>query len=336
MAVKPQPPVVEERRAEQRLQQVVGQAHAPEEGHAVQRPAEPRPAVPQQDDRRNDRRGRHQVAHRLERYEPRARDAHGQQPAPDASVLPFVVEEPVAAGQHAQYEHQQRLRAASVFQSPAERTERAVEQAHAGALGEGARGEGGIEGLHAFDAADRERMSAEILPEFERLDEKQGRDDPHPSVGELADGNHQQPEKGVVGQYVAVVDRRVDQPDAEQQHHAPCEAQRKVVAPLCLVVALDEEAQPEQQCEDGVHLARKQESQHIGHGLFPAAESGAGQVEGAPVEVEMLAGVKQDDPCHGDAAQCVGHFDTGVGSVCRAVHGILRGLGLLRNSSLSP
>ena len=46
VAVKPHAPVVEERRSEQRLQQVVGQAHAAEEGHAVQRPPESRPAVP--------------------------------------------------------------------------------------------------------------------------------------------------------------------------------------------------------------------------------------------------------------------------------------------------
>ena len=40
--------------------------------------------------------------------------------------------------------------------------------------------------------------------------------------------------------------------------------------------------------------------------------------------------------CPDAAAQFGGHFATGVGSVWRAVHGILRCLGLLRNSSLSP
>ena len=241
VAVKPHAPVVEERRSEQRLQQVVGQAHAAEEGHAVQRPPESRPAVPQQDYSRDDGRRRHQVAHRLERHEPCAENTGSQQPAPDAPVAAFVVEEPVTARQHAQHEHQQRLRGTAVFQSPCERADRPVDEARAGALGEGSRGEGRIEGLHAFDAAQRERMAAEVLVEFGRLDEEQRRYDPHPAVREFADGDHQQSENGVIGQHVAVVDRGVDQSDAEQQYHAPCEPQREVVAPLRLIVALDEE-----------------------------------------------------------------------------------------------
>jgi len=84
-------------------------------------------------------------------------------------------------------------------------------------------------------------MAAEVLVEFERLDEEQRRYDPHPAVREFADGDHQQSENGVIGQHVAVVDRGVDQSDAEQQYHAPCEPQREVVAPLRLIVALDEE-----------------------------------------------------------------------------------------------
>ena len=74
-----------------------------------------------------------------------------------------------------------------------------------------------------------------------QLDEEQRRYDPHPAVREFADGDHQQSENGVIGQHVAVVDRGVDQSDAEQQYHAPCEPQREVVAPLRLIVALDEE-----------------------------------------------------------------------------------------------
>ena len=71
-------------------------------------------------------------------------------------------------------------------------------------------------GIDAAVSAVEEELRR-VLPVIERLDEKQGRDDPHPSVGELADGNHQQPEKGVVGQHVAVVDRRVDQPNHAQR-----------------------------------------------------------------------------------------------------------------------
>ena len=80
---------------------------------------------------------------------------------------------------------------------------------------------------------------------------------------------------------------------------------------------VDEETETEKHGKDAVHLARKQPRQHTAH-LLVARQC---ELNGFLREdVEMLHGMIQDDACHGNAAQGVGHIDTRVGEVASSIH----------------
>ena len=92
--------------------------------------------------------------------------------------------------------------------------------------------------------------------------------------------------------------------------------------PLCLIVVLYVETQSEEQGEDRVHLARQQPPHEAFGRPFEPFDECAVEREPRPVEVEVLAGVDQDDAGDGDAAECVGDMDACVRESGGSVHGI--------------
>ena len=302
-----QPVAAENETADNRLKQVVGKAHAPEDAQV----AEPAPytlkGIPGRDHRRHNHQQNHQVVDGREplRQPAKRRDTqhnhchcrYSQQAVPHPQVTPLVVEQPLPAQLHAENEETEQLR-----QSPAEDVEPQVElkailQVVHGILPERpVLVQGNRLVVNLEEPRVVSRSARQQAKQLNRLDSQQADDAPHPLRRQVADGDEQQPVGGIEHQDVTVVERHIDKAKPEQQAHAPGKAPGKRPPPLLLVIVHDEEAQPEEHGKDAVHLAAQEPCQNRPHSLV------AGQrVDNRLLceDVEVLHRVIQDDAPHG-------------------------------------
>ena len=152
-------------------------------------------------------------------------------------------------------------------------------------------------------------QSHEALKPYLRLGQQEDGDDPEQRSAQIPRRYHQQAPQSVESEDVAIIEHQVDDAEAQQQQHTPCETQREVLSLLSLIVPHDEEAETEQQCEDAVHLAGQNHCEDIEE-LAVDWQSPA-HVTGR-AEIEMFNCVVKNDADHGDASQGVSHLDAAV------------------------
>ena len=332
--VKPQAPVVEDEAADDGLPDIVAQAHlavrqkprkqAARTGAVVgQRECayiekhhrEVLPHVEHDGERSlrtlRSEELRHCIAQRTEHGEGRQRPH--QRATPHRRVAPLVIEHAPPPEPKAEQEEEERLRETPVFQSPSEVYGQAVAQSRPGNVEPAAALLGREYGDEQVVRAEVERLQAGVyeaaheIKQLHRLQGQQQSKSQNNAVARPHERQHKQAAHGVDRKNVAVEKQKVEQTEAEEQHHAPREARTEVEAALRLVVVLYEQRQPEQHCEYGVHLVGEHKERNVPHGLVKLGK------RREAVEVQVLDEMQHDYAAHGHGAQQVGCVDARVG-----------------------
>jgi hypothetical protein len=141
----------------------------------------------------------------------------------------------------------------------------------------------------------------EEIDEFYWLKHQDDRNPQNRFAVQLGHRNKGKPENGINGEYVAFVESGIDKPEAEQQEQPPGEPSAEIIAFAGLVVGLDKEREPEEQCKNGVRFTSEKEKQRIPDYLVETDQP-LRLSYGSEIKIEMFDVVQQHDGNNGKAS----------------------------------